>query len=502
MPSLSRFDRRMRFIFALVIPVVLTLFSTESVFAASSLVQVSSDPYTNSTSQHQTEVESDTFAYGSTIVAAFQVGRFADGGSSNIGWATSTNSGSSWTNGFLPGTTVFASPTGSYDRISDPTVAYDAMHKTWMVASLGLTASSSVEGAAILVNLSTNGGQTWSSPLAVYAANGSGSLDKDWITCDNTATSPYYGHCYTEWDATSSNNTIYMSTSTDGGQMWGNPQTTQNFATGVGGQPLVQPNGTVVVPIDDANAGSVLAFTSTDGGQTWGNPVTVASIQSHSVAGNLRAEPLISATEDGSGTIYVAWHDCRFEQNCSANDIVMSTSTDGTNWSAVTRIPTDAVGSGVDHFIPGIGADKTTSGSSAHLIVTYYYYPQANCTSSTCQLEVGYSASTDGGGSWTATNNLAGPMSLSSLAGTTQGVMVGDYLATAFTANGSAFSVFADGSAPTGGSTCGSTGVTCHLSMVTTSASLSVAGSKHHVVHDPVLASGVHSFSRIPLTAR
>lgn len=502
MHSLGRSNRRLRVIFALIVPVVLTLLSTGSVFAASSLVQLSSDPYTNSTSQHQTEVEPDTFAYGSTIVSAFQVGRFTDGGSSNIGWATSTNSGATWTNGFLPGTTVFASPTGTYDRISDPVVAYDAMHKTWMVASLGLTAQSSVAGAATLVNLSTDGGQTWSSPVLIHAASGLENLDKDWITCDNTATSPYYGHCYTEWDNNGGGNTIYMSTSTDGGQTWSSPQTTQNFATGLGGQPLVQPNGTVVVPIDDANAGSVLAFTSTDGGQTWGSTITVANIQEHAVAGNLRSDPLISATEDGSGTIYVVWHDCRFEQNCSANDIVMSTSTDGTNWSAVTRIPTDAVGSGVDHFIPGIGADKATSGSSAHLIVTYYYYPQANCSSSTCQLEVGYSASTDGGNSWTSTNNLAGPMALSSLAGTTQGVMVGDYIATAFTTSGSAFSVFADSSAPTGGNTCGTTGVTCHLSMFTTSASLSVAGSMHHVVHDPVLASVMHSFSIMPLTAR
>jgi len=33
-----------------------------------------------STSQHGTEVEPDTFAFGSTIVAAFRVGRSFDGG--------------------------------------------------------------------------------------------------------------------------------------------------------------------------------------------------------------------------------------------------------------------------------------------------------------------------------------------------------------------------------------------------------------------------------------
>lgn len=501
MLALSRSNRHMRIMLALIVPLVLSFFPLKLTFAATSLVQVSSDPYTNSTSQHQTEVEPDTFAAGSTIVSTFQVGRFSDGGSSNIGWATSSNNGSSWTKGFLPGTTVFATPAGNYDRVSDPTVAYDAMHKTWLIASLALTANSSVAGAAIIVNLSTDGGLTWSNPVLIHAAGGSENLDKDWITCDSTASSPYYGHCYVEWDNPGGNNTIYLSTSTDGGRIWSDPQTTQDFATGVGGQPLVQPDGTVVVPIDNADANSILAFTSTDGGQTWGSTVTVADIQTHTIAGNLRSLPLISAMEDSSGEIYVVWQDCRFEQNCSTNDIVMSTSTNGTSWSSVTRIPIDAVGSGVDHFIPGIGIDKTTAGNSAHLIVTYYYYPQANCSSSTCQLEVGYTASTDGGADWTSGSKLAGPMSLSWLAETTQGVMVGDYIATAFTANGSAFSVFAVGNAPDGGSTC-STSTTCHLSMFTTSSGLSLKGKTHHVVHDAVLSKGIHNFATIPLTAR
>jgi hypothetical protein len=46
------------------------------------LLQLSADPYTNPNSQHQTQVEPDTFAYGSTIVAAFQSGRFTGTGSS------------------------------------------------------------------------------------------------------------------------------------------------------------------------------------------------------------------------------------------------------------------------------------------------------------------------------------------------------------------------------------------------------------------------------------
>jgi hypothetical protein len=61
------------------------------------LTQVSSDNTTNTTSQHRTQVEPDTYTFGNTIVSAFQTGRFFDGGASAIGFATSTNGGSTWT---------------------------------------------------------------------------------------------------------------------------------------------------------------------------------------------------------------------------------------------------------------------------------------------------------------------------------------------------------------------------------------------------------------------
>src|SRR5262249_41162071 len=73
------------------------------------LTQISSDRFSNGTSQHATEVEPDTFASGSTIVSAFQVGRFFNGGATDIGFATSTDGGINWsTPGFLPGLTATA----------------------------------------------------------------------------------------------------------------------------------------------------------------------------------------------------------------------------------------------------------------------------------------------------------------------------------------------------------------------------------------------------------
>jgi hypothetical protein len=403
------------------------------------LTRLSSDPYINTPGSHRTEVEPDTFAFGSRVVSAFQVGRFFGGGASNIGWATSADSGTTWTNGFLPGITTVGG--GGYDWASDPSVAYDAAHGVWLVSSLALRQTSGgVTGAAVVANRSSDGGTTWTNPVVVTAP-AAGNVDKNWTVCDNTATSPYYGHCYTEWDDNGAGNLIYMSTSVDGGLTWSARATTANRATGLGAQPLVQPNGTVVVPVDNANETAVLSFVSVDGGATWSSTVLVAPIADHTVAGNLRTSPLISAEIDGAGRVYVVWQDCRFQRGCLANDIVMSTSANGLNWSPVTRIPIDAR-TGADHFIPGIGVDRSTSGAGARLALAYYFYPVTGCTVRSCQLSVGFISSADGGATWSAPTQLAGPMALTWLPSTSQGYMVGDYISTSFS-GGSAHPVFA-----------------------------------------------------------
>jgi len=394
--------------------------------SASSVLQVSWDTYSNTSSLHATEVEPDTFAFGSTHISTFQVGRFFDGGSSNVGWASSSYGGQTWHHGVLPGTTVYQG--GPYARLSDPSVAYDARVNRWLIATLGLTGSPSVRGSAVLVSRSADA-VTWTPPYTV-ASTASQSLDKPWVACDNTATSPFYGNCYAEWDDNADGNRIKMSTSTDSGRTWGPVRQTANNAAGLGGQPLVQPNGVVVVPIANANETAIGAFVSTDGGASWTSPVTIAGVVDHTVAGGLRTSPLPTAEIDGAGRLYVAWQDCRFRTGCNSNDIVMSSSTNGTSWSSVVRIPIDVTSSSDDHFIPGLGVDRSTSGTSAHLALTYYYYPNSNCSASTCQLYAGYVSSSNGGSTWSAPTQVAGPMTLSWLPQTNQGTMVGDYIST------------------------------------------------------------------------
>jgi hypothetical protein len=143
------------------------------------------------------------------------------------------------------------------------------------------------------------------------------------------------------------------------------------------------------------------------------------------------------------------WEDCRFRASCASNDLVYSTSSDGVNWSAVARVPIDQTSSVADYFIPGIGIDPATSGASAHVGVHYYYYSQTNCTVTTCQLYVGFIASVNGGSTWNTPVPLAGPMQLGWLPNSQNGLMVGDYIATAFV-SGVPHGVFAVAAANSG----------------------------------------------------
>jgi hypothetical protein len=413
------------------------------------LTQISADPFTNSTSQHATELEPDTFADHGTVVSTFQVGRFFNGGASDIGWSRSAG-GTSWTSGFLGGMTQHTTPPdNTYERVSDATVAYDKKHGTWLISSIPLTPTLAVP--TVDVNRSTDDGLTWSTPVTIPPpATSKVNLDKNWTVCDNHPASPFYGNCYTEFDNFAQGDLEYMSTSSDGGATWSVPVQTAGNDKGLGGQPLVQPNGTVVVPFESLN-GKISAFRSTNGGASWTRAVTVAAIRSHGNSGGLRTSPLPTAEVDGTGNVYVAWQDCRFRSKCSANDIVFSHSADGVGWSTVARIPIDPVSSTVDHFIPGLAVDPATSGGGAHLALTYYYYPVSSCTAATCSLRIGTISSPNGGASWGGQDSVGFPMSLSQVADTSQGRMVGDYISTSFLPSGSYTTVVAEGKAPTGG---------------------------------------------------
>src|SRR5438309_6626448 len=154
--------------------------------------------------------------------------------------------GKTFTSGFLPDTTFHSTPANlTYERVSDPSVAFDAKANVWMISYLGIPAA--LVPVDVLASRSIDGGLTWGNPVVITADRQFN--DKNWSVCDNTASSPHYGNCYTEFDDASLSDLEQMSTSSDGGVTWGAPLATAQHLHGIGGQPLVQPNGTVIVPV-------------------------------------------------------------------------------------------------------------------------------------------------------------------------------------------------------------------------------------------------------------
>jgi hypothetical protein len=380
--------------------------------------RLSVDPYANADSQHETAVEPDSFSFGSTVVAAFQVGRRADGASANIGTAVSTDAGRTWQRSFLPGTTVNATPQGPEAAASDPSVAYDAVHAVWLVATLAIERSFS----HVYVFRSTDG-KSWSGPVD---AVGGPILDKEWLVCDNGATSPFRGHCYLEYTDDQKNITVSQF-STDGGATWSTQVRAGAFL--VGTQPVVLPNGTLVVVAGDyhgdaALSGAMVALRSTDGGATFARFV-VSDLQA-AENGPMRAIALPSVDADSAGTIYAVWHDCRFRPGCTRNDMVISTSTDGQTWTPAARIPvSDTTSSQLSAFVPGLGADPAHPG---RLGLVYALYPSGSST-----LGIAFVQSRDGGKTWGGRIRLdAQPFHVTWLPQADGGRMIGDYFSTSF----------------------------------------------------------------------
>ena len=338
-----------------------------------------------------TQVEPDIAANPlapDNVVGVFQQGRYRNGGSVDPGWAASFDGGKTWPyKGNLPGLTVAVSsrptagPGAPFERASDPVAAFDRKHKRLFANTIAVSDAGCAVycDSADVVNVSGNGGKTFGSPIIV---NEDDSIpgqtpvvfnDKNWLVVDNYPASPHYGRAYASWDQVRcvdegcnvfSSQPVLVSYSDDGGKTWHGPIQATDEQPGsahgeVGVQPLVLPNGDVVIVYADAQAGAFTFFgsykaaRSTDGGRTWSSPVTVDVTDPFTEeSASLRAPNVPSATVDGS-TIYVAFADQRF--GLGRNDVLMTKSTDeGRTWSpSVNTTPGEV---DLDHFNPDIAA--------------------------------------------------------------------------------------------------------------------------------------------------
>ena len=282
---------------------------------------------------------------------------------------------------------------GPMERASDPVVAYDALHGTWLIASLALRRG---DAAAVVVSRSSDG-LTWSAPVTCSRPHGG-------RTCCSTRSGssaqrrrqspprqllrplPRLPHPAPGVPGVPGRRTDLVRPGGRSGRR--RPQLDRRpvgtcTATGR------EPDGDLIVPYYDEDR--VAAIRSADGGRSLLHPVTVAPTQFKPTPG-LRAPPLPTAEVDRDGTIYVVWPDCG--QGCTRNDLVIASSADGIDWAPVVRIP---LGGGADFVIPGIAADPANAGRTRADLLRVQ--PGRF-------LDVGFVTSTNGGRRWSAPRRL------------------------------------------------------------------------------------------------
>jgi hypothetical protein len=382
--------------------------------------------------QHETQVEPSAVASGRTIVATFQSGRRHAGGANRIGFSTSRDGGRTWRAGYLPALTNDSTPPGSPSLASDPVVAFDAVHRVWLISTLAVGPNTT----QLFISRSIDG-VNWGPPVVAASFTGSElAFDKNWIACDNWSSSPRRGRCYLSYtDHTARLPGLAIQRTDDGGQTWSAEQVVFRNAEAVGVIPLPRPDGSLVITY--LGEGVVQSVRSADGGVTFEQPVTIAPYSQRPVR-PLRTFPLPTADVDSRGRLYVAWQDCRFRPGCAANDIVLSRSTDGSTWGAPTRLTRD----GGSDFVPALAVNRT----NGRLAVVYQ-----RCSGSPCRVDVLVTTSRNGGNSWSKPRLLnAQQMNTGWLPTTVSGRMVGDYIAAAWSA-GRAVAVYSLASPPAGG---------------------------------------------------
>ena len=206
--------------------------------------RLSRDPYTTADAQHETEVEPDSFTFGRTTVATFQVGRRFDGAATNAGWAVTTNDGAH---------VAERAPARAHDgeparRAGTPEPAIRSLRTTphMRPGSSRRSRSKARQPASRSTGRRTAPPGALRSPHVEERADEGIAFDKNWLACDNTPSSPFYGRCYLVYTHSTDRDMLAVSWSTDGGLTWSAPVDI-GARPGVGVFPAIRPTGEIVV---------------------------------------------------------------------------------------------------------------------------------------------------------------------------------------------------------------------------------------------------------------
>ncbi|MBV8194077.1 MAG: hypothetical protein JOY80_00970 [Candidatus Dormibacteraeota bacterium] len=418
--------------------------------------QASADPYGGQTPpggnqdpvQPNTEIEPSVAVNpGDTndVVTDFQVGRVDGGGDADNGFATSLSGGAvgSWVTGNLPGLTKAApSPVltphlcatdtnpEAFDRASDAVVTfgwdptgkahggYIAYAQSLVFDDTTCSAAGTALPSGMAINLSYDGGLSWTGGTILESDNVGGLNDKNWVLTDNgTGSGHHRGRVYVVWDREAP--VVYSYCDPDvkgptataaGCDQPGNWTSVNNNSwyvlfpgQGIGTMPVVMNSGDLGVMFTSLSANPCSVSTSTDqpncnpggnniefgvipgaGTAVWPAafppstfaPVTVDTLDSTGVQYQ-RAGGLPSVAYDTTtGDVVIGWEDNRFRTDGGAtpgnsdtsqqNDAVISVSKPaiagqdaGTTWSGAIRVNMGSTSDYVDHWntMVAVGSD-------------------------------------------------------------------------------------------------------------------------------------------------
>jgi hypothetical protein len=359
-----------------------------------------------------TQSESSSAWCGNAVVTGFNdsaafllTAGTTNGGASFSGVSVSNDGGKSFRDlGTLnPGSdnTVFLG--------GDPVVACSNQSTFFYASLLSAADGDGNPLSGVSINLSTDGGNTWSTPSAALLKDGfSHFIDKEWLTVDHNNPQRLYV-TYTDFDSSPEaaqgchfgfslpRTAIEMVSSMDGGRSWSAPVVVHEVHCGApgevdqGSQVLTGPNGEVYVSFLHKMTDSIeVSFRrSTDHGATFEPIVTIASSDYAGIFQGFaqdfyRINSFPSLGVDMSkganrGTLYVTWAGpsgsifdfTSFTGFYNFGGTFLSRSNDGGgSWSSPTLVSPvlpQFQGPGRDQFFPSVAVDR-----SGKLAVCYY----------------------------------------------------------------------------------------------------------------------------------
>jgi len=388
-------------------------------------------------------------------VAVAHDGRYPDGGAVGIETSWTHDGGATWHHQPLPGVTAATGGSATWERASDPVVAFGpdgAVYVSTLVFNTGCD-------SAVLVSRSLDGGKTFAQPKVAHrSATCDISDDKNWLVVDNGSTSRHRGRLYQFWTpfltdmfGNPDGSPQALVYSDDGGVTWSAPvNVSPPHANTQNSQPMLKPNGTIVdsyldygpngsaegpeaaearahrktVPAPRTAGPKVSAASayprlvtaiSTDGGATWSRGGTITR--------DLGDGPpdfrccLPSAVADPvTGRLYATWN------AVDPTKVKMSSSSDGKRWKTPVTVNRR------DKSLLGVSSDVSAYNGTVSVA-----FGLTNKATSSGRFGRQFVATSRDGGRHFMPPTPIGPQINYAYAAVAGGIFPGDYIGTAMT---------------------------------------------------------------------